>query len=870
MISIPVAVIVGPRGWWTRIGLRSIIALMALGVLLADELQAQTSDAPAQTAAPASADSAAESLAKYVTNDRLVLLVENYGLNNYAEAWQKTNAFKLLTGTPLGPMMEAVGAQFIDQMLAKITPRKVTGSEVVALVKHVAQNGWLLAINSVDKGSKPYRITLVLKGATSKSVRPVTSRFLGLVMGDIKPRLVKKENRTIIAVDVPAKVKEAVAAKPAAAPGAVGFGATAPGAVGFGATAPGAVGFGTTAPPAAKPAADEKPVVKSPPLTWIWWPEQDDLVVGIFPNDDGALMLSTIDGKTPSAISNPELVTGKKAESGFRPISTRLMDLNAINGFVGEDWLMSLLGQVKELTGAKRIVQRVGLGDSALITKTRLASPKPYTSVAALFDTPPFKKTDLIPIPEAVKSFVTVSIRAEKLTGLIDHLDSTGELKTKLDEFRKSLKETARVDLENDFLARLGPKMTCYLSPLRSAEADDDSLSFQSLFGRGVNLTSLVAVASPFIPEATFVAEVKDPVAFTKALDGFIIALNHEIKARATEIEKEEEAAKQRVGGGGRDDDDERRGGAGADRNKSRKKPEIQTPKFNPHASPTGTRKFQLSTPTASKLRLGPQHFRPVIYMDGRYLVISASAKTADLAIAALAQKDWKPSADVEKALADIPDEVVSLAILDPGQTAPSMLSSFPAMVQAQINSGIALSNVQVTEMPRSPAGAPAGPAAAMMRGRDAPVPRHAKDADDFFDFQGQAGGGYAGAQMYPGGARPAVPPQTIRLQVGPEQLPKAEEIKPLLFPTTVFMTGDKDGLTLSQRSAFPEQIGIESNAMILGLMMPTIQSALIRFHSTTGPATNQPNAMGANPGGQMRPGAASGVPGRRRRRDEF
>lgn len=844
------------------------MALMALGIASAGRSQAQTGGAPAPAGTSAPASTAGDSLAKYVTNDRLVLLVENYGLNNYGEAWQKTNAYKLLTGTPLGPMMEVVGAQFIDQMLAKITPRKVTGSEVVALIKHVAQNGWLLAINSVEKGSKPYRVTLVFRGATSKGLRPVTSRFLGLAMGDIKPRLVKKESRTIIAVDVPAKVKEpAVAPKPAAAPGPVGFGAAAAPAA-KPAAAPGAVGLGTAAAPASKPAA-APPVVKPPPLTWIWWPERDDLIVGIFPNDDGALMLSTIDGKTPSAITNAELVAGKKSESGFHPISTRLMDLSAIGGVVGDDWLMGLLGQVKDLTGAKRVVQRVGLGDSALITKTRLASPKPYASVSALFDAPPFKKTDLIPIPEEVKSFVTASIRAEKLTALVDLLDSTGELKTKLDLFRKSLKDTTRVDLENDLLARLGPKMTCYLSPLRSAEADDDTLSLQSLFGRGLNLPSLIAVAGPFIPDTTFVAEIKDPVAFTKALDGFIIALNHEIKARATEIEKEAEAAKPRFAGGRDADDDDRRGGAGADKAKKGKKPEVQTPKFNLIASPTGTRKFQLSTPTASKLRLGPAHFRPVIYMDGRYLVISASATTAEVAITALAQKGWKPSADVEKALAAVPDEVVSLAVLDPGQTTPSMLSSFPAMVQAQINSGIALSKVEVAEMPRSPMGAPSGPAA-MMRGRDAMIPRHAKDADDvFIDFEGQAGG-YGGAQGYPGGPRPAVPPQTIRLQVAPEQLPKAEEIKPLLFPTTVFITGDKDGLTVSQRSAFPEQIGIESNAMILGLMTPTIQSALIRFHSTTTPAKTQTNAMGANPGLQMRPSDASGVPVRRRRRDDF
>jgi len=121
---------------------------------------------------------------------------------------------------------------------------------------------------------------------------------------------------------------------------------------------------------------------------------------------------------------------------------------------------------------------------------------------------------------------------------------------------------------------------------------------------------------------------------------------------------------------------------------------------------------------------------------------------------------------------------------------------------------------------------------------------------------------------MSPFGARPAVPPQTIRLGVEPEQAPKAEDVKPLLFPTTFSITNDKDGLLLSQRSAFPEQIGIQSHAVIMGLMTPTIQSALIRFHTTTAPAAAQPTATGTNPaGGQALPGGPRGG-GPRRRND--
>ncbi len=161
-----------------------------------------SSSTPAKAIPPNSAStsaSAAGETTRYVTSDRLVYMIESEGLKNHAEAWQKTNASKLLTGTPVGAMLETVASQLIDQLFVGDATKKVTGAEIVSLFKHVAQNGWVFAINTVDKGPRPYRITLVLKRATEKSMRPVTSRLLGAAMGDIRPRIVKKDARTIVA-----------------------------------------------------------------------------------------------------------------------------------------------------------------------------------------------------------------------------------------------------------------------------------------------------------------------------------------------------------------------------------------------------------------------------------------------------------------------------------------------------------------------------------------------------------------------------------------------------------------------------------------------------------------------------------------------
>jgi hypothetical protein len=255
--------------------------------------------------------------------------------------------------------------------------------------------------------------------------------------------------------------------------------------------------------------------------------------------------------------------------------------------------------------------------------------------------------------------------------------------------------------------------------------------------------------------------------------------------------------------------------------------------------------------------------------MDTRHLVIAGSANAANDAIAALSNKDWKPSGDIQNALADMPETVLGLAIFNSVETAPSLLSNLPGTAQLQINSGIAISNTRAAELASSGAGS-LQPGVNGPYGRNAPMPRNAK-ADEFaggrndrrgrrFDEMNAPAFGMQSAT--PGASANAMKPIQFRLL--PDQLPKPEEIRPLLFPTTLYMLSDGQGLVVNQRRAFPEQLDLESNATALGIIMPMIQAARARTKTST-PSTTAGGAN--NPGGQP-PAAPGGIQGGRRRRD--
>ena len=257
---------------------RSIALIFLAGLLAPGDLrtaQAATGEtSPQQTAASDSTTGAAAPsvvpLGRFVPKENLVLYVEFAGVDSHPEAWKNTAACKMLNETPLGDMLEEVAGQLLDKVLTFFPTHKLSGSEIMALTKHAARSGWVLAINANPKGPDLSRGTFVLRGAAGKTMRPLTSRLMGMMMGsEVKPKVTPKDGRTLIVVPAPAAQ-------------------------------------------ASSNAAD---------AGWVWWAEKDDLIVGFLHPTSADAIIASARRQDPKRHRSP---TGPRARQGRGEIPTRL------------------------------------------------------------------------------------------------------------------------------------------------------------------------------------------------------------------------------------------------------------------------------------------------------------------------------------------------------------------------------------------------------------------------------------------------------------------------------------------------------------------------------------------------------------------
>ena len=153
-------------------------------------VQAQT--ATARKPAPVPPDTSP--LARFVPKENLVVYFEFAGLDSHDAAWKNTASYKMLNETTLGEMLGAVSEQLLDKVVTFIPDHRLSGSEIVTLVKHSARSGWVFALNADPKAPRGYRGTFVLRGGASKENRLLTSRLMGWFMGASKPK-VENERR---------------------------------------------------------------------------------------------------------------------------------------------------------------------------------------------------------------------------------------------------------------------------------------------------------------------------------------------------------------------------------------------------------------------------------------------------------------------------------------------------------------------------------------------------------------------------------------------------------------------------------------------------------------------------------------------------
>jgi hypothetical protein len=732
----------------------------------------------------------------------------------------------MLSDTPLGDMLEVVSGQLLDRVLTTFPNRRLSGPEIVKLAKGAAKSGWAVALHlgpQVADGG----VTLVLRGAAGKELKPIASRLMGSWMGNAKYKTDRKDgDRTVVVVLPPA------------------------------------------------PPANAGPA----PASWAWWPENDDLVVGGPYPAEADRIIAALDGKAPSAAEHPIVQELMKPEGSFEPVFVTFVDVAGSPDIpVG---FTSFLKSVHETQGVNRIDLRWGFDGDALMTVTRLVAPKPWKSLLTVVDQPTFEKTSLMPMPDSVESFVELSMSPSKLIESLEQFGEAGAgIRAQIDALSESIKTMGSIDLKKDILGHLGPRMVAYLAPGRTATTNDDSL--EAALKNGLTPTAAVTIMQSFFPKLTLVAEVDDPVAFGKGLDTAITVINHELQAQAIEKEAEDRAATATTspGGGGRMEPG--RPGGGGDGSKRKRSKVPAAPRFqttigqaNSESTASPVKSFVLMTPTDSPLRFGPSSFRPTILMEDKYVAFAVSSDVARAAVAAAKRKDWKASSELERACEKVPSSLVALSVNDVRETLSSLLASLPGTLQTTINTSIALTRGRSGTVAANAGGGPPGAPAGMG------MPPQ--------EMSRRGGGGRPGAMRAPGAAgsrpgfgAPAAPTTSptatsgsasdsmIVLRVDADKLPKAADLKAQIFPSTFSVSTAGDEVRFVTRGAFPD-LSLPIGMIPAAAMMPAVQAMLEQMQSQAGKAADgAAESTGTAPAGASAPGTSKDAgppagPGRR------
>jgi len=590
-------------------------------------------------------------LARYFPRENLVAYVECVGLDQKEAAWHKTAAYKILTETTTGEMLDAMAVQLADKALSYRPNHKVGGSDLVGLFKMMFRLGFAAGVSSDAKGGTPPSATLVVRGAAAKEHRQAFSRLIGTMTGDLKSILVKKGGRSVV-------------------------------------------------------------VVGDKQNPWVWWGEGNDVVFCLSDPGQGDSVIAALEGKRPSLAGDPLREDLLREDGAFTPVTALFVDAA---GFPeqADDAVATFFKQVKQVAGLDRIDVRWGFQDDALMSVTRLRAPRPRRSALAAFDQPAFDKSKLPPLPEGLGAFTVLSLDAAKTLDLLTALDPSNQFKGKVDAALDALKAKGKMDPRKDMIAQLGPKFAVYVmpggTPARSPGESDPAAGTNL----GLNLVpgGLGAMlGGAQVPRLTAVAEVKDPVVFGKALDNLMVVVNRAFKDQANDAADAAEKAlagpgggenpgRPPAGGGGAGGGNRRRGAAAA-------APAVDF-KLMPGVDPR-EKTYVLHVPPGSGRGL-PAGVRPTVRLGARHVVVATTPDAARLAIEAK-EGAWSPPADLRPAFDRLPAALTFLSVTDPRDTLPAVLAKLPGAVQAGFNAIALAGSTPPPATTTAPAGGPPAP----------------------------------------------------------------------------------------------------------------------------------------------------------------
>jgi hypothetical protein len=752
-------------------------------------------------------------LAQFVAADDLAALVEFAGLDAHGDAWRGTAAYKILNTTSTGPMLESLLAQVLDQMESAPSPARLTGAEKVAIVEHVLRHGLVFAIQrkpgATDDAGE--RGVLVLRNAATKDARPVFGKLVGQAMG-----------------------------------------------------------------PRGKPASQVKGARKTVLVTpadggtpWVWWTEKEDLVIA--PSAASVdTILAALDGKAKTAVDHALRKELASREGAFQPVGLAFVDFQSLppsTPGLPESARSAGLDQVRSLDF------RWGLENAAMMSVLRLQAPGPRQGLLALVDQPTFTATSLPPLPASTLSFTALSVQPlSVLDALVAGSRSSPQLADAIAAVQRRVQEKTRRRFREDVLGQLGPKLVVFNTPPKATAARGP---LAALGGLGLQ-----------VPRGAMAIEVKDPAFFGKVLDELIIFANQEMDTQLPALAPIFAAPPEKA----------------ADPNRPAPKKKGTSP--NPNVP-----RFQLLSPQAPKLyllRLPPAlgaltNLNLTVALGKNHLVIATAADLARETLALEGKTDgrWIPAGDLAETFGRLPQGLTMLQVSDTSTTLPESLANLPATM-ATLNTALAAaaSGRAVPGLPglaNLPAGAPGG------GGGAAPIPGAFVDggggsgpssgssgrgdstsggglssdvssggsgssSSSSGPSSGSSSGGDPGSGA-PGGPAGARAPGAIVLD--PAKAPKADEIRPLLFPGASALSVAGPEIRFESRTAFPNLVSWNSG-LAAGLLAPAIQSAREAARraqpqppgaAATAPgATPAPTAPGAAPAPAAAPGAPPGV----------
>ncbi len=158
----------------------------------------------------------------------------------------------------------------------------------------------------------------------------------------------------------------------------------------------------------------------------------------------------------------------------------------------------------------------------------------------------------------------------------------------------------------------------------------------------------------------------------------------------------------------------------------------------------------------------------PTIAIDKEQLIFSGTTAAAEKALALTAgpaDKRWSATEATVRVAEKIPHNLIMLVMTDPRATMPAVIESLPTIAQAM--------NAQIAQ-------------------------RHA----------------------------PGSPGPDFQIQIDASKLPRADQLRPLLFPASTSVTVSDQGIELLQREPVPSLSSPSTSGVLVALLLPATQAA--------------------------------------------